>query len=353
MKPPRRAGRAAWLAAALTALLAAAGPAPAGPRHMALEFDDLLGWQDDDHEAALKAFSETCVDISAPEWAPLCRLAATGPDARWFFETFFMPVVAKPDDRALFTGYFEPVLNGSLYRVGKYRYPIYRMPDDLTPGDPNLTRAAIDAGALKNKGLEIAYVDDPVEAYYLHIQGSGRIRLTNGNVIRVGYAGENGHVNRSAAAELVRKGEVPAEQASIGGIRNWVRKNPEKGLKALQFNPSYVFFRRLETIAPGEQLDRGPLGALDLPITPMRALAVDPKYVQMGAPVWIEKGGRNAMRRLMVAQDVGAAIKGPQRADIFFGTGEAAGKRAGETRDAGRMVVLLPIPLALKLLPEG
>ena len=349
MRRARRAASGALLAAAL----AATQPAQAAPRHTVLEFDDLLGWQEDDHAAALKAFSETCVDISAPVWAPLCRLAATGPDARWFFETFFLPVVDRPDDRALFTGYYEPVLDGSLYRVGKYRYPIYRRPDDLTPGDPGLTRAAIDNGALRNRGLEIAYVDDPVEAYYLQIQGSGRIRLTNGNVIRVGYAGENGHPNRSAAAELVRRGEVPAEQASIGGIRNWVRKNPQKGLKALQFNPSYVFFRRLETIAPGARLDRGPLGALELPITPMRALAVDPKFVQMGAPVWIEKGGRNAMRRLMVAQDVGAAIKGPQRADIFFGTGEAAGMRAGETRDSGRMVLLLPIPIALKLLSEG
>jgi peptidoglycan lytic transglycosylase A len=350
MKYLRRAVGVTLVAA--TVLLAGVVQA-SGPRHIALRFDELLGWDADDQTDALRAFTKSCADISAKEWHPLCKLAETKPDAKWFFETFFTPVVVRPKSKALFTGYYEPELDGSLYKVGKYQYPIYQVPKNLIPKDENLTREAIDKGALKNKGLEIAYVDDPVEAYYLHIQGSGRIKLTNGNTIRVGYAGENGHVYRSAAGELVRLGEIPASQASIGGIRNWVRKNPEKGRKALQFNASYVFFRRLETIEPNVEVNSGPMGALDRPITTLRSIAVDPKFIQMGAPVWIEKGGRNVMRRLMVAQDVGSAIKGPQRADIFFGTGITAGQRAGETRDSGRMVVLLPIQIALRLAPEG
>jgi peptidoglycan lytic transglycosylase A len=314
-----------------------------------IRFDQLLGWEADDQDAALTTFLKSCKDINRPGWKPLCNLAATHPDGKTFFETFFLPVVVRPENNALFTGYFEPDLNGSLYKVGKYQYPIYSKPKDLEPKDPTLTRALIDEGALEHKGLEIAYVDDPVEAYYLHIQGSGRIKLTNGNIIRVGYAGENGHSYRSAAREMVRKGQIKQEFASIGGIRNWVRKNPEAGRKALQFNDSFVFFRRIDVSAT----DTGPQGALDRPITAMRSIAVDPKFTQMGAPVWIEKGGTSPIRRLMIAQDVGSAIKGPQRADIFFGSGDAAGTLAGKTNNGGRMVVLLPITIANRLVHGG
>ncbi|NOX39599.1 MAG: murein transglycosylase [Alphaproteobacteria bacterium] len=340
--------------ALLTLLLAmAASPTLAADRYKTLRFDQLLGWQADDHKAALNTFIKSCVDIRAPEWKPLCMLAKTGPDAKTFFETFFTPVAVRADKNALFTGYFEPVLNGSLYRVGPYLYPIYTKPKNMKPADPKLTRKAIDNGALKYKGLEIAYVDDPVEAYYLHIQGSGRINLTNGNSIRVGYAGENGHVYRSAPGQLVKLGKISYGDASIEGIKAWVKKNPVEGIKALEYNPSYVFFRRMEISANDAGGDTGPRGALDRPITPLRTLAVDPKFTQMGAPVWIEKGGRGAMRRLMVAQDVGSAIKGPQRADIFYGTGDLAGKLAGQTNNGGRMVVLLPIAIANRLAPNG
>ncbi|MFT4715425.1 MAG: membrane-bound lytic murein transglycosylase A [Paracoccaceae bacterium] len=325
------------------------GTAQAGPNYQIIDYGDLLGWETDNHAEALAAFLQSCQDISAIEWAPICEYAATNPSAKGFFETLFIPVVVSPDHKALFTGYFEPELDGSLYKVGKYQYPIYTKPKNLTPKDPELTRAEIDNGALKHKGLEIAYVDDPVEAYYLHIQGSGRINLTNGNTIRVGYAGENGHVYRSAAGEMVRKGLINLKSASIGGIRAWVKRNPEQGIEALQHNASYVFFRRLK-VSP---TDTGPRGALDRPITAMRSIAVDPKFVQLGAPVWIEKGGLNTMRRLMIAQDVGSVIKGPQRADIFFGTGVAAGKLAGQTKDSGRMVVLLPVAIAHRLVPEN
>ncbi len=344
-----KAGRLAGVILALAGFSIAVTPAFAERRYKTLRFDQLLGWETDDHTAALNTFLDSCPDIRAREWKALCAFAATAPDAKVFFEAFFTPIMASPDRTALFTGYFEPVLNGSLYRVGKYKYPLYKKPKSLTRADPSLTRAAIDNGALKHKGLEIAYVDDPVEAYYLHIQGSGRINLTNGNSIRVGYAGENGHVYRSAARELVRLGEISFAEASIEGIKAWAKRNPEKGLQALQFNASYVFFRQIDTLAP----DSGPLGALERPMTAMRSIAVDPKFTQMGAPVWVEKGGQGAFRRLMVAQDVGAAIKGPQRADIFFGTGSEAGKLAGKTKDGGRMIMLLPIAIASRLDPEG
>ncbi|MCB1367832.1 MAG: MltA domain-containing protein [Rhodobacteraceae bacterium] len=341
--------RAARILALLALALPLANAGQTAPRYRAVPYAQLLGWSGDNHQEALDSFLKSCMDIKAKEWKPLCRMAETRPYAKTFFETFFTPVEVRPGTEALFTGYYEPVLNGSLYKVGPYQYPIYEKPADLTPKDPNLTRAAISAGALRHKGLEIAYVDDPVEAYFLHIQGSGRIRLTNGNVVRVGYAAENGHVYRSAPRELIRMGEVTPDQASIEGIKAWAKANPDKAQAALDFNASYVFFRKVETLTE----DSGPYGALERPITPLRSIAVDPRHVQLGAPVWIEKGGRNAMRRLMVAQDVGSAIKGPQRADIFFGTGAHAGKLAGETRNGGRMVVLMPNALALRLAPEG
>ncbi len=343
----RMAGAVALLLAALLAVSAV--PGRAAPWRL-LAYDDLLGWKSDDHGAALAAFRRSCMDIRRPGWKPLCAYAAEAPDARAFFETFFVPVLLNPEKPALFTGYYEPVLNGSLYRVGPYTVPIYRKPPDLKPGDPGLTRAAIDAGALRYKGLEIAYVDDPVGAYFMQVQGSGVIRLTNGNVIRLAYGGENGHPYRSAPRALIRKGLLAEENAGISGLRAWFRRDPERGMKALQENPSYVFFREIARMpAAAFDAEEGPLGALDRPLTAGRSLAVDPRFIPMGAPVWVEKGGRNPIRRLMVAQDTGGRIKGPNRADIFFGTGDEAGTLAGQTRDGGRMVVLLPVAVVLKL----
>jgi len=345
MIPSRKTGIAAAVALAMTLVVTlAAQPLRAGqPEYRIIAYDDLLGWKADDQTAALEAFVKSCADISAPVWAPLCRFARTGPDARAFFETFFLPVIRRKARPAAFTGYFEPILEGALQRDERFRYPIYRKPPGLKPADPALTRAAIDGGSLAGKGLEIAWVDDPVELYYLHIQGSGRIRLRDGRMIRVGYSTDNGHPYRSAARELVRRGELDFPNASIEGIKQWFRKNPARGMEALEYNPSYVFFRVLDKEAGSAY------GALDRPLTGMRSLAVDPGFVQIGAPVWIEKGGTYILRRLMVAQDTGAAIKGPDRADIFFGSGPSAGRLAGQVMDGGRMVVLLPIAVALRL----
>jgi membrane-bound lytic murein transglycosylase A len=196
--------------------------------------------------------------------------------------------------------------------------------------------------------LEIAWVDDPVELFFLQIQGSGRIRLPDGAVIRVGYGGANGHPYRSIGTELVRLGVYEAHQVSAEVIKNWVRRNPEAGEALLNHNPSYVFFRRVDQVPP----ERGPLGAMNRSVTAGRTIAVDPVHVPLGAPVWIEKEGHGPIRRLMVAQDTGSAIKGPQRADIFFGTGADAGRAAGRLRDPGRMVVLMPIQRAYAMLME-
>ncbi|WP_297767544.1 murein transglycosylase A [uncultured Roseovarius sp.] len=317
--------------------------------HKILGFDDLQGWAEDDHDAALAVFLNTCPDMKDPDWGALCALAQQEPDARAFFELFFRPVMISEGKTALFTGYFEPELSGALQPSGRYRYPVYREPPEAKASNPWLTRRQIETtDMMKGRGLEIAWVDDPVELFFLQIQGSGRIRLGNGDVIRVGYGGANGHPYRSIGVELVRRGVYKAHQVSAEVIKNWVRRNPQEGRELLFHNPSYVFFRRLDRL-PAE---RGPLGAMNRSVTEGRTIAVDPAFVPLGAPVWIEKAGKAPIHRLMVAQDTGSAIKGAQRADIFFGTGDAAGRAAGRLRDPGRMVVLMPIQRAYAMLPE-
>ncbi len=317
--------------------------------HQILSFDDLQSWDDDDHDQALDVFLNTCPDLKDPDWRSLCALAQQRHAAKAFFELFFRPVLIENEKRALFTGYFEPELRGSLRPDARYRYPVYREPQASIISDQWLTRREIEtSGVMEGRQLEIAWVDDPVELFFLQIQGSGRIKLPNGQTIRVGYGGANGHEYRSIGVELVRRGVYQAHQVSAEVIKNWVRRNPVEGRELLFHNPSYVFFRKLKNLSA----DRGPLGAMNRSVTPMRTVAVDPAYVPLGAPVWVEKDGDGPIRRLMIAQDTGSAIKGPQRADIFFGTGDAAGRAAGRLSDPGRMVVLLPIQRAFAMLPE-
>lgn len=314
-----------------------------------LSFDDLTDWESDDHSAALNVFLNTCPDMRSPDWLSLCALAQQKPDAKAFFELFFRPVMIENGSRGLFTGYYEPELNGSLTPSSRYRYPLYREPEIARLSKPWLTRREIlDGDIMKGRGYEIAWVDDPVEKFFLQIQGSGRVRLPDGNVIRVGYGGSNGHEYRSIGQELVRRGVYQIHQVSAQVIKNWVRRNPEEGRELLFHNPSYVFFRRVDDVPA----TAGPLGAMNRSITEMRTIAVDPSFVPLGAPVWIEKGGNGPIRRLMIAQDTGSAIKGPQRADIFFGTGADAGRAAGRLKDPGRMIVLVPIQRAYAMLTE-
>jgi membrane-bound lytic murein transglycosylase A len=339
--------RSLFLVGAMTAASAAGAEAT----RTILSFEDLEGWADDDHGAALSVFLNTCADLKDPDWQALCAVAKSyqSKAARPFFELFFRPVLVEDGNDALFTGYFEPELDGSRTRTGKYRYPLYRMPPEARGAGQWLSRRdLLTSNVMTGRGLEIAWVDDPVELFFLQIQGSGRVRLADGSSLRVGYGGANGHPYRSIGAELIRRGTLGAHEVSAQRIKSWVRKNPEAGAELLFHNPSYVFFREVTRVAP----EFGPLGAMNRSVTTMRSIAADPAYTPLGAPVWVEKNGKDPLRRLMIAQDTGSAIKGAQRADIFFGTGDAAGKAAGKLKDPGRMVVLLPIQRAYASLPD-
>jgi membrane-bound lytic murein transglycosylase A len=337
----RRALAAAMLAVTMTASAA---------HSEILRFADLDGWAEDDHRAALASFRETCDLLKDGDWVPLCRLAAdageTSDGARQFFELFFRPVVigAPP---ALFTAYYEPELDGSPVRTPRFAWPIYRRPPELREGQVFHTRAEIERGILRGRGLELAWLDDPVDVYFLQVQGSGRIRMPDGRVMRVGYAGRNGHAYRSVGQEMVRRGTHSMDQVSAQEISAYVRN--QAGSELLNINPSYIFFRTVDEV-PAE---KGPIGAMGRSITAYRSVAIDPAFTPLGAPVWVEKAGAAPIRSLMVAQDTGGAIKGAQRADIFFGTGPAAGEAAGTVKDGGRMVVLLPIDRAYAMIPDG
>ncbi len=339
---------ARW-ALALVVGLGMTGPATA----QVLEFEALDRWQDDNHLAALNSFRATCDAIDGADWRPLCNLAAdvenTPQAARAFFELFFKPVVVGTPP-ALFTGYYEPELDGSPVRTPRFAYPLYAKPPELSEGQAWHTRDAIDQGGiLRGRGLEIAWLADPVDVYFLQVQGSGRIRMTDGRVVRVGYAAKNGQPYRSIGQALVDRGAMTLASASAQSIKSWVRANGQAGQALLSHNPSYVFFRKLRDL-PAEL---GPIGAMGRSITTLRSVAIDPAHVPLGAPVWVEKDGDDPIRSLMVAQDTGGAIKGAQRADIFYGTGDDAGEAAGTVKDPGRLIQLLPIDRAYAMLPEG
>lgn len=332
-------------AVAISALTAGAGMAELN--YTPLSYDDLSGWEEDDHETALTVFLRTCVDMNRPEWQTICDIAQTQPVAKDFFETLFQPVLIEDGDPMLFTGYFEPEIAGALEQSETYPYPIYRAPPELRPGRTYHTRREIEEDKiLADRGLEIAWLADPVDLFFMQVQGSGRIVLPDGSRLRVGFGGKNGHNYSSVGKILIRRGILSANDVSADDIRAWVRRNPVDGQELLWQNNSYVFFRELNDVPS----DAGPLGAMDRSVTPMRTLAVDPSITILGAPVWIEKAGADPLNRLMVAQDTGSAIKGAQRADIFYGTGTDAGFRAGSIKDGGRMVVLMPVEYALEKL---
>ena len=337
-------------AAALAGLVMAGEAAATETNYSILKFQDLKGWTADDHGAAFEVFQNTCMDMKDPDWRALCALASQQTGAQQFFELFFRPVLIEDGKAGLFTGYFEPELDGDIAPSERYKYPVYSLPPEAKQVSVWLSRREIETSdEMLERGLEIAWVDDPVELFFLQIQGSGRIRLPGGRYIRVGYGGSNGHEYRSIGVELIRREVYKPHQVSAQVIKNWVRRNPEDGAELLRHNPSYVFFREVSQVPA----DKGPLGAMNRSVTAGRSIAVDPAFTPLGAPVWLEKEGNNPIRRLMVAQDTGSAIKGAQRADVFFGTGDKAGRRAGKLRDPGRMVVLLPIQRAYALLPEG
>jgi membrane-bound lytic murein transglycosylase A len=303
-------------------------------------------------------------------WREVCAAAARlvnppAEAARRFFETHFTPFRVSDEtagDEGLITGYYEPLLRGSRKPTGRYRYALYGVPEDLVVVDlseqypelknmrlrgridgrrlvPYYDRAQIESGQAPLRGREIAWVDDPIELFFLHIQGSGRILLEGGETIRVGYADQNGYPYRSIGRLLVERGELPLEQASMQSIIAWARRNPAKVNELLNSNASYVFFRELPAS------NAGPLGSLGIPLTPRRSIAVDRRYVPLGAPVFIATTWPNStkpLNRLMLAQDTGGAIRGPVRADFFWGFGEAAAREAGRMKQPLRMWMLWP-----------
>jgi membrane-bound lytic murein transglycosylase A len=335
-------------------------------------FTDLPGWRDDDPREALKAFLKSCQALrEQPAWRSVCVAAAAVPakakktDVTAFFERNFDPWQARDAadrETGTITGYYEPLLQGSRQRSERFRYPIYRVPQDLLTIDladalsdlkhkrlrgrmagnrvvPYLDRAAIEVSPSPLTGLELVWVDDIVELYFLQIQGSGRVNLAEGGMMRVGYADQNGHPFRSLAGHLIRARELRPYQASMQGIKAWAADNPTRLRAFMDMNPSYIFFKELA----GN--DSGPLGTLGVPLTDERSLAVDPRVVPLGPPVFLATqmpGTRQPLNRLMVAQDTGGAIAGGVRADFFWGYGDAAGEIAGKMKQAGRMWVLLP-----------
>ena len=337
------------LRTALFALFAVTGPVQAEIQSVeVLDFDQLDGWDDDDHAAALETFLQTCPDMQEPDWNSLCAIALNPTNPKLFFELFFRPVMISDGSDPLFTGYFEPELSGSRVETPEYRYPVYGPPTDIQGRWPS-RREIETTDVMKGKGLEIVWVNDLGALFFAQIQGSTRVKLTDGSSIRLGYAAANGYNYRSVGQEMVRRGIYQPHEVSAEVIRNWVKRNPTDGPELLRYNPSYVFFA--EVTKTNE--DQGPLGAMNWPLTALRTIAVDPEYVPLGAPVWIEKDGALRLRRIMIAQDIGSAIKGAQRADIFVGSGPEAGQEAARMRDTGRLIVLTPIQRAYAMVEES
>lgn len=268
---------------------------------------------------------------SRPQGWPLPRSGQTLGD---FLTGSFRLHVPADDRPSLITGYYEPELPARLMPEGAFVHPLYRL-----PADPGLTHAQIRAGGLAGQGLEIAYLADPVDAFFLQVQGSGRLRLPDGTVLRLGYAGKNGHPYRSLGKEMVARGLIAAADISADAIRAWLAAHPDQVTDLLLTNPSYVYFRVIHDLSP----DDGPIGTAGVPLTAGLSLAVDPAFIPLGAIVVLDTViDAVPVTRLMVAQDTGGVIKGAQRADLFFGTGDLAGVQAGRQNAPGRLTVLLP-----------
>lgn len=331
-------------------LYVATGAAWSGVTVTLHEFSDFPGWESDDHTEALRAFNASCGLVNDLEMEKLCAVSQSGPDARAFFESFFKPVRIENGEPPLFTGYYEPELFGSRTKTNRFRFPIYSKPPEVKEGRLWKTRAEIETrGVLSGRGLEIAYLDDPVDLMFLQIQGSGRIRLTDGSTLRLGYSASNGHPYRSIGQELVRRGILNQHQASAAVIKNWVKNNPQAGRQLLHHNTNYVFFREIQKLSPS----KGPVGAMTVPLSELRSVAVDPKFIPLGSPVWVDKSGQFPLRRMAIVQDAGSKIKGAQRNDVFYGTGKDAGSLAAQIKDTGVVYVLLPVARALRLAHVG
>lgn len=362
LTPARTAVRRGWagLAAALVAVLLAActsGPPPRvetpqpptgtlGGHLDQANWADVAGWTTDDLASAWPALQSNCQAMKRrAEWARVCAAGlmvdAGDPIAmRVFFEENFTPYrVVKDDgtDSGLVTGYYEPLLRGSRTRHGIYQTPLYRMPAAWRGKTLPARAQLIHSPTLQ--GQEVVWVDDPVEAAFLQIQGSGQVQLEEGGIMRLGVGGTNNQPFRSFARWLLDQGEITPAQATMQGIKGWTRNNPGRVEEMLNINPRYVFFAE----TPGNT--GGPIGKLGVPLTDERSIAVDPTYIPLGSPVFLSTTkplSSEPIQKLVFAQDVGSAIRGAVRADYYFGHGDAAGDLAGRMKQAGRLWVLVP-----------
>ncbi|MDE2182567.1 MAG: MltA domain-containing protein [Alphaproteobacteria bacterium] len=360
-------------------------PLPGPLRLTRLSFAQLPGWSAGNTAPALEALRRSCGALAAKaapdpmggiyagtvgDWRAPCAAAATAKDARAFFEQWFVPFRVSAGDvpDALFTGYYEPQIAGSPTLHGAFRYPVYDTPGDLISVDlgqfrpslkgesiagrleghrlvPYPSRADIDARGLKTAHV-LFYTDDPIALFFLHIQGSGRVRFDDGRLARVTYAAQNGQVYTAIGRELVARG-VPRQGMSLQVIRAWLKSHPQDARQVMESDASYVFFKEEPLGDPA----LGAKGAEGVALTPRTSIAVDPRLHAFATPFYIatELPGGQAFNRLAVAQDVGGAIRGPARADIFFGVGAEAERLAGGMNHTGLMVALLPKSVAARL----
>ncbi len=349
-------------------------PAVFSRTFQAASWADLPGWQEDDVSAAWPAFILSCRGMTSkphgPAWKRVCDLAKAadgklGHDPRRFFEEHLKPYAVVSGGggvNGMVTGYYEPLLRGSRQRSKGFEQPVRGVPDDLLTIDlaavfpelknkrvrgrlegnkvlPYWSRAELELRGDKLPSKTLLYVDDAVELFFLQVQGSGRVKLRDGSMTRLNYGDQNGHPYQSIGRLLVERGELKLEEASMQGIQAWARANPARLDTLLNANPSYVFFRELPNS------NDGPVGALGVPLTAQRSIAIDPRSVPLGVPVYLATTQPNSvqpMNRLVMAQDTGGAIKGAVRADFFWGFGKEAGEQAGRMKQSGRLWVLLP-----------
>ncbi len=361
---------------------------PLSPLLQPVSFADLPGWADDDHLPAFQAFRRSAFHVLAkpyrsgslgvafesfaPAYADARQISLQSEaDARDFFERHFAPAFVSPGDaqNGFVTGFYEPVVEASPVRAAGFTVPLLKRPDDLIdmddanrpPGlDPYLAfarrtetgpveyydRPAIEQGALKDRGLEIAWLKSRVDAFFIHVQGAARLEMTDGTVKRVTYVAKSGQRFTGIGKVLADLGEIPLAEVTMQSIRAWLAKNPERVDEVLWRNRSYIFFREAPVDDPG----LGPVAAAKVPLAPGRSVAVDRLLHTFGTPFYIDApsltafGGKE-FRRLMITQDTGSAILGPARGDLFAGSGDAAGEIAGVVRNAADFYALLPRPL--------
>lgn len=346
------------------------------------KWEDVDGLSQDGLSLAWPAWMQSCSALAArPVWQKACSAAnelnsqtagrPSDSSVQDYFKQYFSvykTTNADGTDNGMITGYYEPLLKGSRTKSAQYPYPLYQPPADLVTVEldsvfpelkfkrvrgrlvgnklvPYYNRAEIETDSSPIKGREFIYIDDIIDVFFLQIQGSGLVQLDNGEQVHVGYADQNGHTYNSIGRLLVERGELTLDKASMQGIKNWARNNLGKLRELLNQNPSYVFFRELPAGLPG------PLGALGVPILAEKSVAVDPKYVPLGAPVFLsttEPNSPKPLKRMMMAQDTGGAIKGGVRADFFWGAGNEAGAKAGAMKQPGKIWVFLPKEFVLK-----